>query len=72
MKSMKNHTTLIAIAAMTKNRVIGNHGKIPWHIPEDFKHFKETTLGCPIIMGRNTYISIGRSLPGRENIVLTQ
>lgn len=72
MKSMKNHTSLIAIAAMTKNRVIWDHGKIPWHIPEDFKHFKETTLGYPIIMGKNTYFSIGRPLPGRENIVLTQ
>jgi dihydrofolate reductase len=62
----------IAIAAMSENRAIGKDGKIPWYIPEDFKHFKEATLGCPIIMGRKTYESIGRPLPGRENIVLTR
>lgn len=62
----------IAIAAMARNRIIGNHGKIPWHIPEDFKHFRETTAGYPIIMGRKTFESIGRVLPGRENIVLTR
>ena len=62
----------IAIAAMARNRVIGNEGKIPWYIPEDFKHFKETTQGYPIIMGRKTFESIGRILPGRENIVLTR
>ena len=57
---------------MARNRVIGNEGKIPWYIPEDFKHFKETTQGYPIIMGRKTFESIGRILPGRENIVLTR
>jgi dihydrofolate reductase len=62
----------IAIAAMAHNRVIGNQGKIPWHIPEDFAHFRETTKGYPIIMGRKTFESIGRILPGRENIVLTR
>jgi dihydrofolate reductase len=62
----------IAIAAMAKNRVIGNNGKIPWYIPEDFKHFKDTTSGHPIIMGRKTFESIGRILPWRENIVLTR
>lgn len=62
----------IAIAAMSENRAIGREGKIPWYIPEDFRHFKETTLGSPIIMGRKTYESIGRPLPGRENIVLTR
>ena len=62
----------IAIAAMAHNRVIGNQGKIPWHIPEDFTHFRETTKGHPIIMGRKTFESIGRILPGRENIVLTR
>lgn len=62
----------IAIAAISENRAIGKWWKIPWYIPEDFKHFKETTLGAPIIMGRKTYESIGRVLPGRENIVLTR
>lgn len=62
----------IAIAAISENRAIGKDWKIPWYLPEDFKHFKETTLGCPIIMGRKTYESIGRPLPGRENIVLTR
>jgi dihydrofolate reductase len=62
----------IAIAAMAKNRIIGNEWKIPWYIPEDFKHFKTTTEGHPIIMGRKTFESIGRLLPGRENIVLTR
>ena len=57
---------------MTQNRVIGNEWKIPWHIAEDFKHFRETTAGHPIIMGRKTFESIGRILPGRENIVLTR
>lgn len=54
---------IIAIAAMAKNRVIGNDGVIPWRISEEFKHFKETTLGHPIIMGRVTYLSIGKPLP---------
>lgn len=62
----------IAIAAMARNRVIGNEGKIPWYIPEDFQHFKETTKWHPIIMGRKTFESIGRILPSRENIVLTR
>lgn len=65
-------THFIAIAAISENRAIGKDGKIPWYIPEDWKHFKETTAGSPIIMGRKTYESIGRPLPGRENIVLTR
>lgn len=70
-KEVAHYTEFIAIAAMAENRVIGNEWKIPWHISEDFKHFKETTLGHPIIMGRKTYESIGRPLPGRENIVIS-
>lgn len=65
-------TQYIAIAAISNNRAIWKDGKIPWYIPEDWKHFKDTTLGCPIIMGRKTYESIGRPLPGRENIVLSR
>lgn len=59
------------IAAMSKNRVIGRNNKMPWHLPEDLKFFKKTTSGSPIIMGRNTYESLGRPLPHRVNIVLS-
>jgi dihydrofolate reductase len=61
-----------AIAAMSENRVIGNQGKIPWHLPEDFRWFKQKTMGGILIMGRKTFDSIGRPLPGRETIVLSQ
>jgi dihydrofolate reductase len=61
-----------AIVAMAENRVIGNAGMIPWHLPEDFKFFKATTMGHAILMGRKTYESIGKPLPGRENIVLSR
>ena len=60
------------IVAMDKNRLIGDSKKIPWHLPADFAHFKETTIGHPIIMGRTTFESIGRPLPGRKNIVMTR
>jgi dihydrofolate reductase len=63
---------LSLIAAMDERRVIGSRGKIPWHLPADLKHFKELTLGHPIIIGRKTYESIGRALPGRTNIVLSR
>jgi dihydrofolate reductase len=63
---------VIIIAAMAKNRVIGNNNKIPWYIKEDFKHFKELTLNNPIIMGKNTFLSLPKKpLPKRKNIVLT-
>ena len=61
-----------AIVAMAENSVIGNAGTIPWHLPEDFKFFKATTMGHAILMGRKTYESIGKPLPGRENIVLSR
>ena len=61
-----------AIVAMAENRVIGNAGTIPWHLPEDFKFFKATTMGHAILMGRKTFESIGKPLPGRENIVLSR
>ena len=57
---------------MGENRVIGNRGKIPWHLPADFAHFKAVTTGHPVIMGRKTFESIGRALPGRTNIVITR
>jgi dihydrofolate reductase len=62
---------LAAIVAMASNRVIGRDGALPWHYPEDLKFFKRTTLGHPILMGRATFESIGRPLPGRQNIVLS-
>ncbi|MGZ0654150.1 dihydrofolate reductase [Coraliomargarita sp. W4R53] len=61
-----------AIAAMSENRVIGNAGNIPWHLPEDFKWFKKTTIGDILVMGRKTYQSIGRPLPGRDTYVLSR
>lgn len=61
-----------AIAAMSLNRAIGMEGQIPWHLPEDLKFFKRTTLGHVILMGRKTYDSIGKPLPGRESWVVTR
>ena len=61
-----------AIAAMAENRVIGNHNTIPWHLPEDFKWFKKTTMGQTLLMGRKTFDSIGRPLPGRQTIILSR
>jgi len=59
------------IVAMAENRVIGRNNQLPWRIPADLRHFKALTMGKPIIMGRKTYESIGRPLPGRDNIVIT-
>jgi dihydrofolate reductase len=59
------------IAALDRNRIIGNHNQLPWHLPVDFAHFKATTMGKPILMGRKTFASIGKPLPGRHNIVLS-
>jgi dihydrofolate reductase len=61
-----------AIAAMSLNRVIGARNKIPWHLPEDFKWFKQLTTGNVIVMGRKTFESIGKPLPNRETIVLSR
>jgi len=60
------------IVAKSKNGAIGKEGRLPWHLSEDLKRFKSITMGKPIIMGRNTYDSIGKPLPGRENIILTR
>jgi dihydrofolate reductase len=60
------------ITAMDRNRLIGSNNQLPWHLPADFAHFKSVTMGKPIIMGRKTYESIGRPLPGRTNIVLSR
>ncbi|MFC5076608.1 Dihydrofolate reductase type 3 [Vibrio thalassae] len=60
------------IAAMAENRVIGKDNQMPWHLPADFMWFKKCTMGKPVIMGRKTYESIGRPLPGRQNIVVSR
>src|SRR4051794_38181463 len=57
---------------MAANRVIGRDGQLPWHLPDDLKHFKSLTMGHPIIMGRRTFESIGRALPGRRSIVVSR
>jgi dihydrofolate reductase len=61
------------IVAMTQERIIGKHGTLPWYIPSDLKHFKELTVGSPIIMGKNTFFSLNRvnGLPSRKNVVLS-
>jgi dihydrofolate reductase len=59
------------IAAVASNGVIGAGGQLPWHLAEDLRHFKKLTLGHPIVMGRKTWESLGKALPGRENIVVT-
>lgn len=63
---------LTLIAAVARNGVIGNDNALPWRLPEDLKRFKELTLGHPIIMGRKTWASLGRPLPGRRNIVISR
>jgi len=63
---------VIIIVAIARNNVIGRDGKLPWHLPSDLQHFKKTTMGYPLIMGRKTFESIGKPLPGRDNIVLTR
>lgn len=65
-------STLSLIAAVARNGAIGKDNALLWRLPEDLKFFKQTTLGCPIIMGRKTWDSIGRPLPGRRNIVITR
>ncbi len=60
------------IAAMAKNRTIGIKNTLPWHLPEDLKHFKALTMGHHIVMGRKTYESIGRPLPGRTTVIVTR
>ena len=63
---------LSLLVAMSSNRVIGRNNQLPWHLPEDLKHFKALTMGHPIIMGRKTYESIGKVLPGRTNIIVSR
>ena len=63
---------LSVIAAIARNRVMGRDNQLPWHLPADLRRFKAVTMGKPILMGRRTYTSIGRPLPGRTNVVLTR
>ncbi|MCB1561964.1 MAG: dihydrofolate reductase [Alphaproteobacteria bacterium] len=63
---------LSSIVAMAQNRIIGRNNALIWHIPEDLKHFKRTTMGKPIIMGRKSYEALGKPLPGRANIVISR
>ena len=63
---------LALICAMSENRVIGKNNTLPWRLPEDLKYFKRTTMGSSVIMGRKTWDSIGKVLPGRTNIIVTR
>jgi dihydrofolate reductase len=63
---------LSIVVAMTRTGLIGREGKLPWHLPRDLKHFRLLTSGKPMILGRKTYESLGRPLPGRTNIILTR
>jgi dihydrofolate reductase len=60
------------VAAVARNGVVGAKGQLPWHLPEDLKHFRKITLNHPVIMGRRTWESLGKPLPGRENIVISR
>jgi len=64
--------TVSLIVAYATNRTIGRDNTLPWRLPGDLAHFKRTTMGCPVIMGRKTWESLGRALPGRRNIVITR
>ncbi|QMV62995.1 dihydrofolate reductase [Pseudomonas berkeleyensis] len=70
--AMNKTLPLSLIAALAHNRVIGRDNQLPWHLPADLKHFKAMTLGKPIIMGRKTWDSLGRPLPGRLNLVVSR
>jgi dihydrofolate reductase len=63
---------LSLVVAMAENGVIGNSNRLPWHLPADLKHFKSVTMGKPMLMGRRTFESIGKALPGRRNLVMTR
>jgi dihydrofolate reductase len=69
---MREGKSITLIAAMARNRGIGLDGAMPWHLPGELRHFKAATMGRPIVMGRKTWESIGRALPGRQNIVVTR
>lgn len=64
--------TISLVVAAANNNAIGKEGKMPWHLPNDLKHFKNVTWGMPVVMGRKTFDSLGKPLPGRKNIVITR
>jgi dihydrofolate reductase len=68
----RDNSRVHLVAAVASNGVIGAWGKLPWHLPEDLQHFKALTYGHPVIMGRRTWESLGKPLPGRDNIVVTR
>jgi dihydrofolate reductase len=72
MQEEKPGRSVYLVAAVAENGVIGAAGKLPWHLPEDMKHFKQATVGHPVIMGRKTWESIGKPLPDRSNIVVSR
>lgn len=72
MTASKKTPVISAIVAIARNNAIGKNGGMIWHLPEDLKHFKRTTLGKPIIMGRKSYDSLGKPLPGRPNLVISR
>lgn len=65
-------TRISLIAAVARNGVIGRDGGMPWHLPDELRHFKDTTMGHTLVMGRRTFDSIGRALPGRRTVVVTR
>lgn len=69
---MENNIRLSLVVAASENNVIGKDNQLLWHLPNDLKFFKNTTWGMPVIMGRKTYESVGKPLPGRTNIVITR
>jgi dihydrofolate reductase len=68
----QSHPVLSLVVAMAENGVIGNSNRLPWHLPADLKHFKSVTMGKPMLMGRKTFESIGKALPGRRSLVMTR
>jgi len=67
-----NSAVIALVVAAARNDVIGSDNRLPWRLPADLKHFKQITMGKPVVMGRKTFESIGRPLPGRANIIITQ
>lgn len=72
MRADNNSFQMVCVVAMARNRVIGDGDDLIWHLPGDLKRVKQLTMGCPLIMGRRTFQSIGRALPGRLSVVLTR
>lgn len=69
---MSERPALILVAALGPDRCLGKQGKLPWHVPEDLRHFKSSTLGHAIVMGRKTFETVNKALPGRRNIVVSR